>query len=80
MNPAILFVTLNCICFQNSIAREKIEAFLKKGILTKLFASFSRDDCDGEVKPRYVQDNLKLESALILPLIIEKGAVIYICG
>jgi len=60
--------------------RDKIESFLEKGILTKLFASFSRDDCEGKTFPRYVQDNLQLQSDLILSLIFDKGAVVYICG
>lgn len=60
--------------------REKIESFLEQRILTKLFASFSRDQDEGKANPRYVQDNLQLQSDFILPLIVEKGAVVYICG
>eukprot|EP00112_Aurelia_sp_Birch-Aquarium-sp1_P014105 Seg3019.3 transcript_id=Seg3019.3/GoldUCD/mRNA.D3Y31 product="Methionine synthase reductase" protein_id=Seg3019.3/GoldUCD/D3Y31 len=60
--------------------REKMENFVEKSVLTKLLVSFSRDEGQEESAPRYVQDNIKLHQDYIIPLIVEKGAIVYICG
>ena len=57
-----------------------MDNFVEKSILTKLFVSFSRDEGQEEAAARYVQDNIKLHHDYIMPLIVEKGAIVYICG
>ena len=74
MKIRIYLLSLSFIC------REKMENFVEKSILTKFFVSFSRDEGQEEAAARYVQDNIKQHQDYIIPLIVEKGAIIYICG
>jgi sulfite reductase (NADPH) flavoprotein alpha-component len=52
-----------------------MEAFLQKGVLSKLHLAWSRD---GDTKV-YVQDKMR-EAAAELWAMLEKGAHFYICG
>eukprot|EP00794_Sanderia_malayensis_P003706 gene3706-4226_t len=60
--------------------RKELEEFVNNNILTQLFVSFSRDENQDEFAPKYVQDNMKQNQELLMSLIVEKGAVVYICG
>ena len=65
--------------FFHFVYRNKLQHFVDNQVLTKLVVSFSRDSTDS-LSPRYVQDNLKLHADDVLDLLLEKGAVLYVCG
>lgn len=58
--------------------KDDVNTFLEKGSLTKFLVSFSRDE-QPEGSPRYVQDNMHTHSKELIDL-IDKGAVIFVCG
>ncbi|KAJ8035785.1 Methionine synthase reductase [Holothuria leucospilota] len=61
--------------------RDKINGFLDEGILTKLSVSFSRDDNPSDKdQPRYVQDNMKIHKEELADLVMNKEAIVYVCG
>ncbi|XP_072030751.1 methionine synthase reductase-like [Amphiura filiformis] len=60
--------------------RHKLEHFVKTGALSRLHVSFSRDATNGTIAPKYVQDNLRLHSTDVLDLLLEKKAILYVCG
>ncbi|XP_033096481.1 methionine synthase reductase-like [Anneissia japonica] len=63
--------------------RSELERLNSTGILSKLLVAFSRDNQDAVDKtksPRYVQDNIRLHSAEVCNLLLEKNAVLYVCG
>ena len=63
--------------------RQELEHYLSTGILSRLFLSFSRDaisDLASQPPPKYVQDNLRSHAAEVADLVLNKGAVVYICG
>ena len=57
-----------------------MEAFQKKGVLTKFLPAFSRDTPDCHDSPKYVQDNIRAHSSEIYHLIHNKEAVVFVCG
>ncbi|KAG7170887.1 Methionine synthase reductase-like [Homarus americanus] len=64
---------------QDFLYQEELESFHEQGILNHLIVSFSRDDtnCDS---PKYVQDNILKHGAVLTPLLVNMGAIIYVCG
>lgn len=61
--------------------RDKLKGFARSGVLDHLVVAFSRDSnsLDGDNEPKYVQDNLKLNSKSIFDL-LSHDAVFYVCG
>ena len=60
--------------------RNELEEFKEKGVLTNLYAAFSRDDSK---RKTYVQTLMKEDSAIgqrLAAMIIEKRASVYVCG
>lgn len=69
---------IHCLlCF-----REELRHFHKRGILTHLKVSFSRDTPAGEedAPVKYVQDNLRLHSQQVAGLLLQERGHIYVCG
>lgn len=63
--------------------RQELEHYQSAGILSRLFLSFSRDtisDLASNPPPKYVQDNLRSHAAEVAEQVLNKGAVVYICG
>ncbi|XP_032237182.2 methionine synthase reductase [Nematostella vectensis] len=62
--------------------QKELESFVETGTLSRLFTSFSRDQgfTVSLSTPRYVQDNLKLQGDKIADLVLNDGAVVYVCG
>lgn len=62
--------------------REELRHFHKRGILTHLKVSFSRDTPAGEedAPVKYVQDNLRLHSQQVAGLLLQERGHIYVCG
>ncbi|XP_064103579.1 methionine synthase reductase-like [Macrobrachium nipponense] len=59
--------------------REELEKFHHDKILSHLKVCFSRDE-DSAQGPKYVQDNIKLYGADLVSLIVDKRAIVYVCG
>ncbi|XP_078349683.1 methionine synthase reductase-like [Oculina patagonica] len=62
---------------------QELEHYQSTGVLSRLFLSFSRDtisDLTSNPPPKYVQDNLRSHSAEVAEQVLNKGAVVYICG
>lgn len=79
------FLTLNytpssdrCILY----FREELRHFQKRGILTHLKVSFSRDAPVGEegAPVKYVQDNIRLHSKPVARVLLRENGCIYVCG
>lgn len=64
---------------QDYLFREELMRLQEIEILTKLFVSFSRENKSAD-EPKYVQDNLLKNAELLLDLIENQEAVIYVCG
>ncbi|KAG2458421.1 methionine synthase reductase isoform X1 [Polypterus senegalus] len=64
------------------IFRDELGRFQAEGTLTHLRVSFSRDQDDSteEVKPKYVQDNLRLNAQDVVRVLFKENGYIYICG
>lgn len=62
--------------------REELRHFLKRGVLTQLKVSFSRDDPagEGEAPAKYVQDSLQLHSKQVARLVLQENGCVYVCG
>lgn len=63
--------------------RQELEDYRSTGVLSRLFLSFSRDtvsDLVSEPRLKYVQDNLRGQATEVAELVLNKGAVVYICG
>ena len=60
--------------------RSELQDFVTRGVLTHLFLSYSRDEDQTSDAPRYVQDNLKLKETLVMHLLFNEGAIVFICG
>nr|XP_019598927.1 PREDICTED: methionine synthase reductase isoform X2 [Rhinolophus sinicus]XP_019598928.1 PREDICTED: methionine synthase reductase isoform X2 [Rhinolophus sinicus] len=62
--------------------REELRHFHKRGILTHLKVSFSRDTPEGEEEApvKYVQDSLRLHSQQVAGLLLQERGHIYVCG
>ncbi|XP_058536169.1 methionine synthase reductase isoform X2 [Ochotona princeps] len=62
--------------------REELRHFLKRGVLTQLKVSFSRDEPagEGEAPAKYVQDSLQLHSKQVARLVLRDNGCIYVCG
>lgn len=59
--------------------RDELQEYLKTGNLTQLCVCFSRDKQPAE-SPRYVQENIRAHGAELVKLIVEKEAIVYVCG
>ncbi|XP_069956956.1 methionine synthase reductase-like [Cherax quadricarinatus] len=59
--------------------KEEIERFQDEGILNHFIVSFSRETtaCNGV---KYVQDNILKHGAALASLLVNEGAVVYVCG
>lgn len=58
-----------------------MKGFLDEGILTKLSVSFSRDDNPSDKdQPRYVQDNMRIHKEELADFVLNKDAIVYVCG
>ncbi|KAM5329376.1 methionine synthase reductase isoform 1-T2 [Glossophaga mutica] len=62
--------------------REELRHFQKRGILTHLKVSFSRDAPVGEEEApvKYVQDNIQLHRKQVARLLLHENGCIYVCG
>ncbi|XP_043920818.1 methionine synthase reductase [Protopterus annectens] len=61
--------------------REDLERFVENGTLNQLKVCFSRDlPVDGQIQPKYVQDNIVLCSEDIIRILTVERGHIYICG
>uniref|UniRef100_A0A8C0LAH4 Methionine synthase reductase n=1 Tax=Canis lupus dingo TaxID=286419 RepID=A0A8C0LAH4_CANLU len=62
--------------------REELRHFHKRGILTHLKVSFSRDAPVGEeaAPVKYVQDNIQLHSEQVARVLLNESGYIYVCG
>lgn len=63
--------------------RHELERYQSTGVLSRLFLSFSRDtisDLSSKPPPKYVQDNLRSHATEVAEQVLNKGAVVYICG
>lgn len=64
--------------------REELRRFHKRGILTHLEVSFSRDSPAGEehtpAPAKYVQDNIRLHGEQVARLLLHENGCIYVCG
>ncbi|XP_071075805.1 methionine synthase reductase isoform X2 [Desmodus rotundus] len=62
--------------------REELRHFQKRGILTHLKVSFSRDAPVGEegAPVKYVQDNIRLHSKPVARVLLRENGCIYVCG
>ncbi|KAI9500307.1 hypothetical protein BX070DRAFT_217158 [Coemansia spiralis] len=62
--------------------KEDIEHWQKSGVLSRLSLCFSRDPPAREQfgAPKYVQDAMMLNEAEIADLLINKNALVYVCG
>ncbi|XP_014923535.3 methionine synthase reductase isoform X2 [Acinonyx jubatus] len=62
--------------------REELRHFHKRGILTHLKVSFSRDAPVGEEEApvKYVQDNMWLHSKQVARVLLQESGYIYVCG
>nr|XP_020022081.1 methionine synthase reductase isoform X2 [Castor canadensis] len=62
--------------------REELRHFLKRGTLTHLKVSFSRDAPSEEedVPAKYVQDNLKVHGQQVARVLLQENGCIYVCG
>ncbi|KAJ1995540.1 hypothetical protein GGI25_001108 [Coemansia spiralis] len=62
--------------------KEDIEHWQKSGVLSRLSLCFSRDPQAREQfgAPKYVQDAMMLNEAEIADLLINKNALVYVCG
>ena len=58
--------------------REDLEKFEGDKVLSHLIVSFSRDEESSGSK--YVQDNIRVHGSSLVPLIVDKKAIIYVCG
>ncbi|CAL4158683.1 unnamed protein product [Meganyctiphanes norvegica] len=59
--------------------REKLEKFVERKALNNLCVCYSRDE-QAEGSPRYVQDNINKHGDELSVLIMDKEAVVYVCG
>ncbi|XP_068221140.1 methionine synthase reductase-like [Palaemon carinicauda] len=59
--------------------REELEQFHRDKVLSHLKVCFSRDE-DSIQGLKYVQDNIILHGPDLVSLIVNKGAIIYVCG
>ncbi|XP_067012862.2 methionine synthase reductase [Anabrus simplex] len=59
--------------------RSELDKFLEDGVLSRLFTSFSREDNSISL-PLYVQDNIKLHSKQFVSQLLDKNAVLFVCG
>ncbi len=55
---------------------ERLEAWRERGILTRLDTAFSRDPGDGG----YATDRMREAAAELVDWMVERGAVLYVCG
>ncbi|GAB5567381.1 methionine synthase reductase isoform X1 [Prionailurus iriomotensis] len=77
-----------CGCFlaadirKGIIYSEELRHFYKRGILTHLKVSFSRDAPVGEEEApvKYVQDNMWLHSKQVARVLLQESGYIYVCG
>uniref|UniRef100_A0A8D2AXB8 Methionine synthase reductase n=1 Tax=Sciurus vulgaris TaxID=55149 RepID=A0A8D2AXB8_SCIVU len=62
--------------------REELRRFLKRGVLTHLKVSFSRDAAlqEEEAPVKYVQDNLQLHSQQVARMLLLEQGCLYVCG
>lgn len=60
--------------------RHELETYLKSGVLSNLFTSFSRDTKVDLNQTRYVQENIKKHKEIVLRLIFKEKGAVYICG
>ncbi|XP_066937907.1 methionine synthase reductase-like [Macrobrachium rosenbergii] len=58
---------------------EELEKFHHDKILSHLKVCFSRDE-DSTQGPKYVQDNIILYGADLVSMIVDKRAIVYVCG
>ncbi|XP_071544761.1 methionine synthase reductase-like [Panulirus ornatus] len=59
--------------------REELEKFQENKILNHLIVSFSRDGTSHD-GPKYVQDNILIHGTVLASLLVNKNAVVYVCG
>lgn len=62
------------------VFRHELETYLKSGVLSNLFTSFSRDTKVDLNQTRYVQENIKKHKEIVLRLIFKEKGAVYICG
>ena len=74
------FRNIKVVCDCDPFFRAAVEAFQKKGTLTKFLPAFSRDAPDNHSTPKYVQDNIRSHSSEIHCLIHDQEAVVFVCG
>ncbi|XP_039079252.1 methionine synthase reductase isoform X2 [Hyaena hyaena] len=62
--------------------REELRHFCKRGVLTHLKVSFSRDAAVGEeaAPVKYVQDNMRLHGEQVAKALLQENGYIYVCG
>ena len=58
--------------------RTELEAFAEEGVLSRLFACFSRDEDEAECKR--VQDLIRREKEAFIELLEDEKTVLYVCG
>nr|XP_002741834.2 PREDICTED: methionine synthase reductase-like [Saccoglossus kowalevskii] len=63
---------------KDHIFRTDLSEFVDNGTLSRLCVCFSRDRTEDE--PRYVQDLMRIHRQELAQLVIEKKAVVYVCG
>ncbi|XP_065576491.1 methionine synthase reductase-like [Artemia franciscana] len=57
--------------------RSELERLHGSGVLTRFYQAFSKEPSTG---PRYVQDILRLYKRPLVTLLLDRGAVFYVCG
>lgn len=62
--------------------RDELRRFLKRGVLTYLKVSFSRDAAlqEEEAPVKYVQDSLQLHSMQVARVLLHEKGCLYVCG
>ena len=76
--PVDFFFLCVCVCVCVCVFRTELEAFVNIGILSKLIMAVSREpEWQGA---HYVQDGVTANSAEVAAMLLEKKAVLYVCG
>ncbi len=76
LGPAYLFFGCRKAAV-DYIYADELQAYAASGVLTKLFAAFSRDGAQKD----YVQHHMAREAALVAPVLAPDGAgCFYVCG
>ncbi|GAB6019172.1 hypothetical protein CHUAL_000791 [Chamberlinius hualienensis] len=78
-NSGLIWLFFGCRYREHDyLYRKQLEGFVDSGVLSTLLPSFSRDRLEDE--PKYVQDNIWQHREMLVKLLNEKDAAIYVCG